>query len=148
MALTVLALDLLKGGAAAVIGRCLVGDAGGAAAAITAIWGQVANPWHGFKGGKGLGVTGGATLVLWPTGLAVVLPVIALTARALGSAAGAVVGIVTLFVVSMVWAANGWPPAWGITPDDVLVWYTIWVGVLTAPKFVGSLLEHHRRVRS
>jgi len=144
MAAAVLALDLAKGAAAALIGRKLAGDAGGVAAAVTAIWGQVANPWHGFTGGKGLGVTGGATIVLWPPAIVIVLPIIAIAARALGSAAGGLSGITTLLALSIAWAANGWPVAWGIVPDDTLVWLTIWVGVLTAPKFASALLQRFR----
>ena len=144
MAATVLALDLVKGAAAALIGRKITGDAGGVAAAVMAIWGQVANPWHGFKGGKGLGVTGGATAVLWPPGVVVVAPIIALTAKTLGAAVAGLAGITTLFALSIVWAADGWPVAWGIAPDDALVWFTIWVGVLTAPKFIAALLERFR----
>ncbi|MFH1103752.1 MAG: glycerol-3-phosphate acyltransferase [Actinomycetota bacterium] len=148
IALMVLLLDVAKGAAAAIAGRFLAGDAGGVAGAVAAIYGQVANPWHRFKGGKGLGVTGGAAIVLWPPGVALVLPIIAAAAKAFGSALGGLVGITSLLGLSVLWAANGWPTAWGVHPDDTLVWFTIWVLVLTAPKFVTTLLERFRTRRS
>ncbi|MFH1104776.1 MAG: hypothetical protein V1757_07515, partial [Actinomycetota bacterium] len=56
--------------------------------------------------------------------------------------------ITSLLGLSVLWAANGWPTAWGVHPDDTLVWFTIWVLVLTAPKFVTTLLERFRTKRS
>lgn len=149
LAASVLVLDLAKGVLAAVVGRMLAGDAGGVAGAVLAIYGQVANPWHGFKGGKGLGVSAGALLVLWPYGILPVLPVIALVARIAGSAAGGLVGVVAFGALALLWAANGWSTAWGITPDDTLVWFAICVVVLTAPKFTAGTIDRLRsRVRS
>jgi glycerol-3-phosphate acyltransferase PlsY len=148
VAATILALDLAKGAAAAIVGRAFAGDAGGAAAAVAAIYGQVANPWHRFRGGKGLGVTGGAVLVLWPPGALIVTPVIAVAARLVGSALGGLVGLVALGSFAVLWAANHWPVAWGVTPDDVLVWFAIGAIVVTAPKFVSSALERSRGSRS
>jgi glycerol-3-phosphate acyltransferase PlsY len=149
LAATVLVLDLAKGVVAAIVGRVVAGDAGGVAASVMAIYGQVANPWHGFKGGKGLGVSAGALLVLWPYGLVPVLPVIALVARVAGSAAGGLVGIATFGAVAVLWASTGWSTAWGIAPDDTLVWFAICVVALTAPKFTTGTIDRLRsRVRS
>lgn len=140
-AVTILALDLLKGGAAALFGLASGGDSTAVAAAVAAVGGQVLNPWFGFRGGKGLGVTGGASLVIWPLGVAVVLPVIALGAATFRAAVGATLGILAFFLVSILWAEAGWPTLWGIAPDDTLVWFTIGVGVLTLPKFVDDILS-------
>lgn len=140
-AITILLLDLAKGAAAAAFGLGIEGDATGAAAAVAAIAGQVLNPWFGFRGGKGLGITAGAALVIWPVGLAVVLPTVALGAIAYRAAVGAIAGVLALFGLSMLWASENWTTAWGIAPDDTLVWFTIGVGVLTIPKFVGDLAE-------
>ena len=140
-AVTILILDLLKGAGAALFGLAQGGDATAVAAAVAAVAGQVLNPWFGFRGGKGLGVTGGAALVIWPVGVAVVLPVIALGAVALRAAVGATLGILALFLLSIVWAEEGWTTVWGIAPDDTLVWFTIGIGVLTLPKFVDDLLD-------
>jgi len=140
-AITILVLDLAKGAAATVLGLTIGGDATGVAAAVAAVAGQVLNPWFGFRGGKGLGVTAGAALVLWPVGVAVVLPTFALGAVAYRASVGAIVGLFALFGLSMLWASQNWTTAWGIQPDDTLVWFTIGVGVLTLPKFVGDLTE-------
>lgn len=134
----VLLLDLAKGAAAGVAGRAIGGDAAGAAAAVAAIAGQVRNPWFGFRGGKGLGVTGGGALVLWPLGMAAALAPIALTAKLLGAARGAVIGLAFLGGLGVAWAAGNWPVAWGVAPDDTLVWFVIGVLAVTAPKFVGE----------
>jgi glycerol-3-phosphate acyltransferase PlsY len=138
-AVTILLLDLAEGAAAAMFGLGVHGDATGVAAAIAAIAGQVGNPWFGFRGGKGLGATAGAALVLWPLGVAVVLPTFALGAIAYRAAVGAIAGVLLFLGLSMLWAAEGWIKAWGIEPDDTLVWFTIGVAVLTLPKFVGDL---------
>jgi len=138
-AVTILLLDLAKGAAAAMFGLGVHGDATGVAAAVAAVAGQVGNPWFGFRGGKGLGVTAGAALVLWPLGVAVVLPTFALGAVAYRAAVGAIAGVLLFLGLSMLWAAEGWITAWGIEPDDTLVWFTIGIAVLTLPKFVGDL---------
>jgi glycerol-3-phosphate acyltransferase PlsY len=140
-AVSILLLDLAKGAAAAIFGLGIEGDATGAAAAVAAVAGQVVNPWFGLRGGKGLGVTAGTALALWPAGLVAVLPTVALGAVAFRSAVGAVSGLLALFGLSMLWASAGWTTAWGIQPDDTLVWFTIGVGVLTLPKFIGDLIE-------
>ncbi|MEX1207597.1 MAG: glycerol-3-phosphate acyltransferase [Acidimicrobiia bacterium] len=140
-AVTILILDLLKGAGAALFGLALGGDSTAVAAAVAAVSGQVLNPWFGFRGGKGLGVTGGAAMVIWPIGVAVVLPVIALGATAFRAAVGGTLGILSFFLLSILWANEGWTTLWGIAPDDTLVWFTIGIGVLALPKFVGEILD-------
>lgn len=137
----VLLLDLAKGAAAAVAGRAIAGDPAGAAAAVAAILGQVRNPWFGFRGGKGLGVTGGGALVLWPLGMAATLIPIGLAAKALGAARGAMIGLGVIGGLGVVWAAREWPVAWGVAPDDTLVWFILGVLAVTTPKFAGDALR-------
>jgi len=62
----VLLVEMAKGVVAVSIGRLLGGDPGGALAAIGAIAGNVYNPWYRFRGGKGLGITGGTLAAAWP----------------------------------------------------------------------------------
>lgn len=140
-ALTILILDLAKGAGAAAFGLTLGGDGTTVAAAVAAVAGQVLNPWFGFRGGKGLGVAAGATMIVWPLGLVAILPAIGLGAVTFRAAVGAVAGVIGLFALSLLWAEEGWTTAWGITPDDTLVWFTIGVAVLTLPKFVDDLLD-------
>jgi glycerol-3-phosphate acyltransferase PlsY len=111
------------------------------AVAFAAILGHVFPVWFGFRGGKGLGVTGGTIAVLWPPGLLVTLPVLGLVSRAVGSALGSLVGLATMGGAAVVWARRDWAMAWGMAPDDGLVWYAIGVIVLTAPKFLAGVRD-------
>jgi glycerol-3-phosphate acyltransferase PlsY len=135
----VLVLDLLKGAAAAATGWALAGEAGAAGAALTAVAGQIRNPWFGFRGGKGLGVAVGATMVVWPLGVLIVIPVAAVGAWSLRSAGGALLGLAAYLGGSILWAANDWPRGWGIHPDDTLVWLAIGLVVLATPKFAADI---------
>lgn len=135
----VLTLDLAKGAGAALSGAALAGDSGALAGGVAAVAGQILNPWFGFRGGKGLGVTGGVTLVVWPGGAIVVLPVIALAARSLGSAPAGILGLAVYLGAAIAWALNDWATWWGVPADDQLVWAAIGIVGLAAPKFVASL---------
>ena len=139
LAAAVLGLDLLKGAGAALLGATIAGDGTAVVAGLAAIAGQIHNPWFGFKGGKGLAVTGGTLAVLWPPGLLVTLPVLGAVSPALGSALGSLVALATMGGAAVVWARRDWAMAWGIAPDDLLVWYAIGVIALTAPKFLAGL---------
>lgn len=68
--LIVLALDILKGLLAALVGRWLVGgDAGGMYyGAVTAVLGHNWSVFLGFKGGKGVATTVGASIIITPWG--------------------------------------------------------------------------------
>lgn len=139
MAAMVLLLDLVKGAAAAVVGASLDGDSTAVAAAVAAVLAQVHNPWFGFRGGKGLGVTAGTALIVWPAGLLVTLPVLAVAAKMLRSAGGTLVGLGWFFGASVLWANGGWSTLWGIAADDTLVWYAIAIVVITSPKFAAAI---------
>jgi glycerol-3-phosphate acyltransferase PlsY len=135
----VLLLDLTKGATAALAGGSIGGDAGAAAAGVAAVAGQILNPWFGFRGGKGLGVAAGMTLVIWPLGALVVVPIAAVAARLLRSAGGALVGLAAYAIAAITWASNDLPAAWGITTDDTLVWVAIGVSAMAAPKFIADI---------
>lgn len=135
----VLALDITKGVGAFVLGGVLAGPAGSLAAGFMAIAGQVFNPWFGFEGGKGLGVTAGVTAAAWPPGLLLVIPFAALAAALWRAAYGAIVGLAAYLAGAMLWATRDWSTWWGVAPDDRLVWMAIGVIALTAPKFIDDL---------
>ena len=139
LAAAVLSLDLIKGAAAALLGWWWGAEGGAAAASVAAITGQVRNPWFRGRGGKGLGVTGGTLLAIWPTGTLAVLPVIGIGSRLWGSAPGTLLGLGALLGGAILWALQNWPMAWGISPDDILVWYALGVVAIVAPKFVAGL---------
>jgi acyl phosphate:glycerol-3-phosphate acyltransferase len=141
-AATVLLLDLAKGACAAIAGWALAGTGGAALAGVAAVAGQVLNPWFGFKGGKGLGVAAGVTSVVWPPGLLLVLPVTAAGAKAFRAASvGAILGLATYLAGTVIWASNDLSTWWGIPPDDRLVWLAIGLTALTAPKFIGNIVN-------
>ena len=80
LAVLVLIIEIAKGLTAVVVGMVIGGETaaiggeaattGGEAAALAAglgaVTGNVYNVWHRFKGGKGLGISGGVILGLWP----------------------------------------------------------------------------------
>ncbi len=139
LAAAVLGLDLIKGASAAIIGLTFDGDWTAVGAGLAAVLGQIHNPWFRFRGGKGLGVAAGATLVIWPVGLLITLPVLAGAAKVLGSSGGTLFGLAWFLGAAALWATNGWDPAWGIDADDTLVWYGIGVVALVAPKFIAGV---------
>lgn len=140
-AITILLVDLLKGAAAALLGEVLAQDAGAVWGGIAAVAGQVLNPWFGFRGGKGLGVTAGVTAVVWPWGLLVVLPFTVAGARLFNAAFGAVLGLTAYLVGAIGWASNDLPRAWGAATDDGLVWLAVGIVSLTLPKFIVDLVR-------
>lgn len=75
-ALGVVVVDIGKGALAAWLGLRF-GEAGWAAyaTAFAAVVGHVWPVWHGFRGGKGAATVIGATLVLWPAAVPVLLAV-------------------------------------------------------------------------
>jgi glycerol-3-phosphate acyltransferase PlsY len=78
LALLVLIVEITKGVLAVVIGFEIADQVGGLAAGLGAVTGNVFNVWLGFKGGKGLGISGGVILGLWPAAFPIVVLVIAL----------------------------------------------------------------------
>ncbi len=139
VAVTVLGIDIAKGAIAVAIGSGLADTGGAIGAGVAAIAGQVLNPWFGFDGGKGLGVTAGVTSIAWPPGVLIVLPFAALGAKLFRAAAGAILGLISYQIGAILWAANDWNTWWGVPPDDRLVWMAIGVVALTAPKFIDDL---------
>jgi len=64
--LIVLAGDMIKGAAACVVGRALVGDNGTYLAGTTSVVGHCFPPWSRFRGGKGVATSFGTSLVCFP----------------------------------------------------------------------------------
>ena len=136
-AAAVLGPDVVKGAAAVLIGRSLGGDAAGLVAAFSVILGQVVNVWLGLRGGKGLGVGLGSTLVHWPFGVVVLLPTLALAAKLSRSAArGALITLAATLVVVPIAVAASLPNAWGIDVTWALLGWAGPTVALLIPKFV------------
>lgn len=75
----VLLSEVAKGAFAVWLGGRLGGVPGAALAGGGATVGNVFNPWLGFRGGKGLAITGGTLAAAWPGLLALLAVVIALS---------------------------------------------------------------------
>lgn len=136
----VLALDAAKGVAAVVVGRLLVGDAGGLVAGVAAPAGQMFNPWYRLRGGKGLGVSLGTVTALWPWGALAGLGTVAAAVRATGSAAaGALVTFAVFVALSAVWAVAELGTAWGVTATGGLVAASAALAALLTPKFLRDV---------
>ncbi|MGH8949653.1 MAG: glycerol-3-phosphate acyltransferase, partial [Acidimicrobiia bacterium] len=67
LAVLILIIEIGKGLAAVVVGLVIGGESAALAAGVGAVAGNVYNVWHRFKGGKGLGISGGVILGLWPS---------------------------------------------------------------------------------
>jgi acyl phosphate:glycerol-3-phosphate acyltransferase len=102
-------LDVLKGGAAILIARLVVGDSGSwviAAAAILVIIGHMFPIWLGFRGGKGVATGVGVFLVLAPIavmGAGVVFLAIVVATRYVSLASTVAASTIPLFV----WLQHG-----------------------------------------
>ncbi len=66
LAAAILLVEVAKGLTAVVVGDAIANDAGAVAAGLAAITGNVYNVWLGWKGGKGLSISGGVLLGIWP----------------------------------------------------------------------------------
>lgn len=129
LAASVLIVEMTKGVIAVLFAGALAGEPGVVAAGIAAAVGNVYNIFYRFRGGKGLGITGGVILVAWPTGF---LPAMAVLIAAVlitrSSGAAAVIAILALNAFAVLWVWLDWPMAWGIEPTGQLVILTMGIG--------------------
>jgi len=121
LAAVVLLVEIGKGLLAVVVGLSMAGDLGGILAGIGAAAGNVYNVWYRFDGGKGLGISSGVVIGLWPTAfpvfLAVMITVVLIT-KASGIAT--LVTLATVVFLSFLWPAMDWEMAWGIDEVELL----------------------------
>ena len=108
----VLIAEAVKGAAAVAVGWSVGGPWAAAGAGLAAAGANLLNPWLGFKGGQGLGITVGILGAGWPVGLVVVLSVVgAITATTKSTHRGAATGVVSMGLLTLVEL----PTAWGLT---------------------------------
>lgn len=135
LAIPILVAEIAKGVICVLIGFSLAGDLGAVIAGLAGILGNVVNIWHGFRGGKGLAITAGVILALWPLALVpmvlVITLVLALT-RSTGLASLAAIGV--MIVLSLLWPAFDWPNAWGVDETALLPYFALGVAAIVAPK--------------
>jgi glycerol-3-phosphate acyltransferase PlsY len=135
LALLVLIVEIGKGLLAVVVGLMIGDEAGGLAAGLAAVAGNVFNLWLGFQGGKGLGISGGVILGLWPAAFPIVVIVIAVaSALTRSTGAGSLVTVTVLLVLALVWDRFGVDTRWGLDDSSLLVLLMIGLGMIVGPR--------------
>jgi glycerol-3-phosphate acyltransferase PlsY len=135
LAALVLVVEVAKGAGAVLGGASLGGETGALLAGVFAAAGNVYNLWYRFSGGKGLAITGGVLLALWPTVLVpllVLLVVVALATRSSGFATLTALG--GLVAAGFLWATYRLPTAWGISSGGELVFAAAGLAGVLIPK--------------
>jgi glycerol-3-phosphate acyltransferase PlsY len=135
LALLVLIVEIGKGLLAVVVGLMIGDEAGGLAAGLAAVAGNVFNVWLGFQGGKGLGISGGVILGLWPAAFPIVVIALAVaSALTRSTGAGSLVTVVVMLVLALAWDRFGIDARWGLNDSSLLVLLMIGLGMIVGPR--------------
>ena len=133
LALLVLIVEMGKGAAAVSIGLLVAGETGAMAAGLGAVAGNVYNLWYRFRGGKGLGITGGVLLALWPAVFPLVVVTIALaSALTRSTGIGTLVTQGFLIVAALTWEGVGNP--WGVSDPSLLLPLVVGLCLVISPR--------------
>lgn len=112
LAAAVLLAEAAKGYGAVLVGGSISDDTGAVAAGLGAVAGNVYNVWYRFQGGKGLGISLGVLIALWPLVLIPIVVVIVVGMRiSRSSGIAALAAIATMIAASFLWPALSWPTA-------------------------------------
>ena len=142
LAILILIIEVAKGLTAVVVGLAIGGEAaimGGEAASLAAGLGaeagNVYNVWHQFKGGKGLGITGGVVLGLWPAAFPfIVLTLVFACVLTRSTGIGTLVTLGAALVGAFAWERTGLDNPWGLTDPVLLVLLVIGIGLIIGPR--------------
>lgn len=139
VAAAILLVEIGKGVAAVFAGISVAGSAGGAAAGLAALAGNIYNVWYRFEGGQGLGISAGILLAAWPLFLPIAVGVIAgVTAVTRRTAKAALAAMVVLVIGAMASFTLGYPSGWGIgDPESGLL--ALGMVALITPKQIVKL---------
>lgn len=122
LAAVILLLEISKGLLAVVIGVTMADESGAVAGALGAVGGNVYNVWYRFAGGKGLAISAGALIGIWPTVLIPVLAILVVVVKMTGSSGAAtVVAILALALFAVAWWLLDLTTAWGIDTGPLLL---------------------------
>jgi glycerol-3-phosphate acyltransferase PlsY len=122
LALLVLSVEVVKGVTAVAAGSAIADDSGAVAAGLGAIAGNVYNVWLGFHGGKGLGISGGVLLGVWPVMFPIALLVLVLnSALTRSSGKGTLISLGVVVIGALLWDQLGWGDAWGVEDSRLLL---------------------------
>ncbi|MGH8912213.1 MAG: glycerol-3-phosphate acyltransferase [Acidimicrobiia bacterium] len=136
LGIAVLMVEMAKGVVAVSGGTLLGGDPGGALAAIGSIAGNVYNPWFRFRGGKGLGITGGTLAGAWPPLVPVLVIVIAVSVAAMRrSGPASLVTFAVYVAAAVVGLFVDLPTGWGLTSAG-------WLAVMAVGSVAVMLPKH------
>ena len=142
LAVLVLIIEIAKGLTAVVVGIVMGGEAAALAAGLGAVTGNVYNVWHRFKGGKGLGISGGVILGLWPAAFPfVVLTLVVASALTRSTGIGSLLSLGALLAGAFAWESTGLDNPWGLADPALLVVMVIGIGLIIGPR-------HRRDVRN
>jgi glycerol-3-phosphate acyltransferase PlsY len=135
LAILVLMVEMGKGLGAVVAGFAMADEVGGVFAGLGAVIGNVYNLWYRFQGGKGLGITGGVLIGLWPAAFLVVVVVIILaSALTRSTGIGSLVTLGFLLVAALVWEITGLENPWGVGDYGLLPPLALGLSPIIAPR--------------
>jgi glycerol-3-phosphate acyltransferase PlsY len=135
LALLVLIIEMSKGLGAVVAGFAIADEAGGVVAGLGAVIGNIYNLWYRFQGGKGLGITGGVLIGLWPAAFPMVVVVIVLaTSLSRSTGIGSLVTLGFLLIAAVVWEVTGLENPWGVGDYDLLPPLALGLSPIIAPR--------------
>lgn len=140
LAATVLAMDGAKGAAATAIGMAIGGHWAALAAGLSAVAGQILNPWFRFRGGKGLGVAAGAAAVAWLPGLAIVVVTLVVALGITRDAyASAIFGLGVCVATAVVWTTLDLTTGMGVLQRWSILVFGLGLPILILPKFIRGV---------
>jgi len=126
--LLVLVVEVGKGMLAVVVGLSLAGDPGAVVAGLGAVAGNVYNVWYSFRGGKGLAITLGVLIAVWPTVVPFALVILGVSAALTRSSGiGTLITLLALLVAALAWEPIGLGTAWGV--EDLTLLFLLGIGI-------------------
>jgi glycerol-3-phosphate acyltransferase PlsY len=135
----VLAADMAKGTLGAMVGRAVGGDAGAYAAATSAIAGHIAPVWSGFRGGKGVATSAGASLAVFPVYAPVDVAVATVGAlRSRRAQQATQLACAAWVAAAVVTWRKGLPNAWGPAPGPGLPLFAAAGSAMILAKFAST----------